>query len=79
MIKPEALRTIVERAESWPQDAREELTHMAQEIEAELSAGTYRPTGDELRGIDRGLRDAAEGKFASEAEVETVFTKYRSE
>ena len=32
---------------------------------------------EELRGIDRGLRDAAEGRFVSEAEVEAVFAKHR--
>jgi predicted transcriptional regulator len=77
MPKPEALETIVERAASWPDDAQEELSKIAREIEAELAAGVYRPTDDELRGIDRGLRDAAEGKFASEEEVEAVFAKRR--
>jgi predicted transcriptional regulator len=79
MPKPEALHTIVERAASWPQEAQDELTQVALEIEAELSAAAYRPTAAELRGIERGLRDAAEGKFASEAEVEAVFAKHRGE
>ena len=32
---------------------------------------------DELRGIDRGLREAAEGNFATAEEVEATFAKYR--
>jgi predicted transcriptional regulator len=79
MPKSEVLNSIVERAASWPRDAQEELAYVAQEIEAELAAGVYRPTDDELRGIDRGLRDAADGKFVSEAEVEAVFAKHRGE
>lgn len=77
MAKPEPLLSIVERAASWPEEAREELSAVAREIEAELAAGSYKPNEAELRGIDRGLRDAAEGKFASEAEVEAVFAKHR--
>jgi len=74
MSKP---NDVLERAKSWPSNAREELTQLALEIEAELGAGDYRPTEAELRGIERGLRDAADGKFATEAEVEAVFAKYR--
>jgi len=71
------LRDLVERAEAWPRDAQEELVQLALEIEKELADQTYRPTPDELVGIDRGLRDAADGKFASDEDVEAVFTKYR--
>ena len=71
------LRDLVQRAQSWPESAQEELALIAREIEAELSAGDYRAAPDELRGIDRGLRDSAEGKFVSEAQVEAVFAKRR--
>ena len=39
--------------------------------------GFYIATEDELRGVDRGLREAAEGKFATAEEVEATFAKYR--
>lgn len=71
------IEAVLDRVLSWPEQAREELASVALEIEAELKQGTYRATPDELRGIDRGLRDAAEGKFASEAKVEAVFAKHR--
>lgn len=32
---------------------------------------------DELRGVERGLREAAEGKFATAEEVEATFARYR--
>ncbi len=77
MSVPTSLKTIVDRAASWPPEAQEELAVLAREIEAELSAGAYKATEAEQRGIDRGLRDAAEGRFASNDEVEAVFAKHR--
>jgi hypothetical protein len=72
-----ALATLVERAAAWPEDAQEELKRIAEEIGAELDRGAYTPTDDELRGIDRGLRDAADGKFVTNEDVEAVFAKHR--
>lgn len=71
------LQAIIERAASWPEAAQQQLAEVASEIEAELSAGTYHPTANELRAVDRGLREAAEGKFVSDADVEAVFAKHR--
>lgn len=39
--------------------------------------GEYEPTPEEFVGIDRGLRDAAEGRFATDQQVEAVFVKFR--
>jgi predicted transcriptional regulator len=72
-----ALRALIERAASWPEHAQQQLAEVANEIEAELSAGTYHATEAELRGIRRGLRAAAEGRFASDEEVAAVFAKHR--
>jgi predicted transcriptional regulator len=38
---------------------------------------TYEATPEELEAIDRGLRDAAQGRFATREQVEAVFAKYR--
>jgi predicted transcriptional regulator len=40
-------------------------------------AEPYVATESELKAIDQGLRDAAEGRFATEEEVRAVFAKYR--
>ncbi len=72
-----ALNDIVRRADAWPDAAQEELAALAHEIEAEVNSGAYHATPDELAGIDRGLRDSAEGRFATGAQVEAVFTKHR--
>jgi hypothetical protein len=68
---------VLKRAESWPEDAQEELARVALEIEAEVAAGDYRPTTTELAGIDRGLKAAQEGRFASDEAVEAVFAAFR--
>jgi predicted transcriptional regulator len=77
MPKHAALQAIVERAASWPEHAHQQLAEVASEIEAELSAGTYHATADELRAVERGLREAAEGKFVSDEDIEAVFAKHR--
>lgn len=71
------LLDLMQRARSWPEDAQVELAEVALEIEAELAQGTYRATPDELLGIERGLRDSANGRFVSEDAVEAVFQKHR--
>jgi hypothetical protein len=70
------LKDILERAGAWPVEAQDELVEIALEIEAQLGV-TYDATPDELAAIDRGLRDAAEGRFATDEQVKKVFAKYR--
>jgi hypothetical protein len=71
------LKDVLERVEAWPEEAQRELAEIALEIDAELTGGVYHATPDELRGIDRGLRAAGEGRFASDAEVKAVLAKHR--
>jgi predicted transcriptional regulator len=72
-----ALKEAMRRAETWPEEAQEALAEIAFEIDAELKAGVYHATPDELAGIDRGLKAAREGRFATDAEVEAIFAKRR--
>jgi len=72
-----ALKEAMERVESWPQDAQEELAEIAFEIDARLKGGKYRATPEELAGIDRGIKAVREGRLATDAEVEAVFAKHR--
>ena len=73
-----SLSDLLERARSWPEDAQGELERLARGIEAELAQDTYHATPEELVGIDRGLREAAEGKFAAAEDIEATFAKYRN-
>jgi hypothetical protein len=72
-ILQEALR----RVEDWPEAAQVELAEIALEIDAGLGTGTYHATPKELAGIDRGLKDAREARFATDDEVSKVFEKFR--
>lgn len=72
-----ALKDVMQRVESWPESAQEELARIAKEIETEMQGGTYQATPAELAGIDRGLKAAREGRFATSERVEAVFSKHR--
>ena len=76
-MKTDKLTEILERVEAWPADAQEQLAAFVLELDASLKDGEYQPTPEELAGIDRGLRDAAEGRFATEQDVEAAFAKFR--
>lgn len=72
-----ALKEAMQRVETWPEQAQEELAEIALEIDASLKGETYRATKEELEGIDRGVRAANEGRFATEQEVAAVIAKHR--
>jgi predicted transcriptional regulator len=72
-----ALKEVMQRVETWPEAAQEELADIALEIEAELQGGVYHARPEELAGIDRGLKAAREGRFATDEEVEAVFAKHQ--
>jgi hypothetical protein len=72
-----ALREAMARVETWPEEAQEELAAIALEIDARLKGGLYQATQEELAGIDRGLKAADEGRFATDEEVAAVFAKHR--
>ncbi|MGJ4939593.1 hypothetical protein ACQR1W_03400 [Bradyrhizobium sp. HKCCYLS1011] len=77
-MKTRKLTEALERVERWPAEIQDELAELALELDAGLEGGEYQPTPEELAGIDRGLRAAAEGRFASEHEVEAAFAKFRT-
>lgn len=72
-----ALKDMMQRVESWPESAQEELAAIAKEIEADMQGGVYHATPAELAGIDRGLQSALEGRLVSSDEVEAVLSKYK--
>jgi hypothetical protein len=72
-ILQDALRLV----EAWPEAAQVELAELALEINEGFSSGAYRATPDELAGIERGLKDAREGRFATDEQVKATFDKFR--
>ena len=71
------LQDALRHVEAWPEAAQVELAEIALEIEAGLATGTYHATPKELEGIDRSLRAAREGRFATDDQVKQVFQKLR--
>jgi hypothetical protein len=76
-MKTKQLTEALERVDAWPSHVQNELDECALELDAGFKGGEYEPTPEELAGIDRGLRAAAEGRFAGDAQVEAVFAKLR--
>jgi len=72
-LLPDAMK----RVETWPEAAQEELAEIALEIDAALKGGMYHATPEELAGIDRGLRAADAGRFATRDDVAAVLAKHR--
>lgn len=66
------LKQVLERVESWPAEAQEELAEVALEIEAGTT-GLYRATAEELAAIEEARRSGV----ATEAEVAEAFGRYR--
>jgi predicted transcriptional regulator len=65
------LAEVLKQAETWPEEAQTELVEAALEIAAGLQ-GQYQATGEELAGIDRGLANVGEGRFATDEQVKAV-------
>jgi predicted transcriptional regulator len=72
-----ALKDVMLRAETWPEEAQQKLAEIASEIEAELNERRYHATARELDGIDRGIKAARDGRFVTDEDVEAVFAKHR--
>ena len=78
-MRTKKLTEVLERIEAWPPEAQNALADFALDLDAGFKAGDYEPTADELAGIERGLRDAAEDHFATPQQVEAAFAKFRGE
>jgi hypothetical protein len=71
-----ALKDVLQRAESWPAQAQDELAQVALEIEAAIKGGAYHASADELRAIDEALAAVRRGELATDDEVGAVFAKH---
>jgi len=76
-VKTKELKSLIERAETWPEQAQDELVQIGREIEAEIGQGIYRLSEDERKGIERGLAAMRDGRFASDEHVAEIFRKAR--
>jgi hypothetical protein len=68
-----ALRDVLQRVETWPEQAQEDLAEIAREIDAQLAGRTYRATAEELAALDEAERSGV----ASDEEVDAAFKSFR--
>jgi predicted transcriptional regulator len=73
-----SLKDLLERAQTWPEEARNELVAVANQIESELLGGEYVATREELQTIDAAMAAIDAGEVASDREVEAAFAKFRA-
>jgi hypothetical protein len=76
-MKATDLKHLLERVQTWPEAAQEELAAVANEIETELRGQDYFATQEELREIDDAMAAIDRGEIATEAEVKAAFAKFR--
>jgi hypothetical protein len=76
-MKTKKLTAVLQRIEAWPPEAQDALADFALDLDTGFKGGDYEPTAEELAGIERGLRAAAEGRFATPQQVEAAFAKFR--
>lgn len=70
------LGTLLERAESWPDEAQAELVRFMIDMEAK-HFGVYRLDAEDRARIERSLAAAKRGEFATDEEVAALFNRYR--
>jgi hypothetical protein len=67
------LKDVLERVDTWPEEAQQELAEIALEIEAGFRGGAYHATADEPQAID----DADGSGVAPRQQVEAAFRTFR--
>ena len=71
------LKSLLERVQTWPEEAQDELVAVANQIESELQGQDYLATREELRIIDAAMASIDAGEVATDAEVKAAFAKFR--
>jgi hypothetical protein len=72
------LKNLLERVQTWPEEAQDELVAVANQIESELQGRDYLATREELRIIDAAMTAIDAGEVATDAEIAAAFAKFRS-
>jgi predicted transcriptional regulator len=73
----EQIESVLERVRQWPKPLQEEAVEMLLAIEA-MGDKPLILSDNERRGVERGLADARNGRFASDEDVTALFSRYKS-
>jgi hypothetical protein len=71
------LKILLERVQTWPEEAQDELVAVANQIESELQGRSYFASQEELRIIDAAMASIDDGEVATDAEIKAAFAKFR--
>jgi hypothetical protein len=71
-----AVKKLLDRVASWPDEDVEKLEDAARMIEA-WRQGEYDASDDELGAIDEAISQLDRGEAASEAQVRAAYAKFR--
>ena len=71
------LKNLLERAQTWPEAAQDELVAIANQIEHELQGNDYQATQEELDIIDAAIASIDAGEIATDSEIKSAFAKFR--
>ena len=71
------LKNLLERIQTWPEEAQDELVAVANQIESELQGRDYLATREELRIIDAAMASIDGGEVATDVEIKAAFAKFR--
>ena len=71
------IKNLLERVQTWPEEAQNELVAIANQIESELRGDEYAATMDELQVIDAAMASLDAGESATDVEVAATFAKFR--
>jgi hypothetical protein len=72
------LKNLLERVQTWPEEAQDELVAVANQIESELQGRDYLATREELRIIDAAMAAIDDGEVPTDAEIKAAFAKFRA-
>jgi hypothetical protein len=74
MTKAE-IKAVLDRVLSWPPERQEDAAAMLLTLEAQ-EGEVYHPSEDEWVAIQEGLDQAKRGEFASDEEMEALFSRF---
>jgi hypothetical protein len=68
------LKKVLDRVSTWPKEAQDELVRSVAEIETRYT-GVYHVNDEERAALHRSAEDVRKGRFATDQEVDTVFSR----
>ena len=70
-----SVKELLSRVENWPKDAQDELARSMTEIQSRYG-NIYRVDQDEREALTRSGDDVRNSRFASDADVEDIFSRF---